>query len=157
MIPAIILAAFWVMWTPDDVQIGIADGPKNDGHLMMLIPAEGCSAGVKVYTGRYGDMDRAVAKLANSKVCDLVEKRAAVRNVHMAEMKAFAESHPWYIVVGPGKIEGERGNSMEFDREQKFGQFADEAECQKALQAQANGVGPFTTKHVPVSMMSCRI
>lgn len=76
MILAIALAAHWVMWTPKDVQIGIGMGTAPNERLTALIPAEGCSAGVKFYDGKYGDLDKATELLAGSKVCEAVERRA---------------------------------------------------------------------------------
>jgi len=68
-------SAHWVMWTPHDVQVGIGIGVSPNERLIALVPAEGCSAGVKFYDGHYGDWAAATNLLAHSKVCSIVDDR----------------------------------------------------------------------------------
>lgn len=77
MILAVVASAFWIMWQPHDVQIGVAAGPRSNPHLILLVPPEGCAAGMKIYSGQYGDLEAATNLLAESKVCQMVERRAA--------------------------------------------------------------------------------
>lgn len=64
------LAAHIITWQPDNGQIGIAIGtPRVDEHLILFVPMQGCTAGMRVYDGRYGDLDKALAILVKSKVC----------------------------------------------------------------------------------------
>jgi hypothetical protein len=157
MILAAALTAQWILWGQHDVQVGVTMGKGLDIHLLAMVPDEGCAGGMRVYTGAYGEMDKAIALVEHSKVCALVEKRAKDRAVALAEMKSFAETHPWSISVAPGKITFGNNNSMEFDARSSFGQYGSEAECQKAIENQANGRGPITNKPVPADKMSCHI
>ena len=67
---AIALAAHLITWTPDNGQIGVGIGtPRVDEYMILFVPMQGCSAGMKVYDGKYGDLDKALALLERSKVC----------------------------------------------------------------------------------------
>lgn len=61
------LAAHLVTWKDSD-KIGIAVGGPEE-RLILLVPNEGCAAGVKVYSGRYGDLEAALNMLSGTKVC----------------------------------------------------------------------------------------
>lgn len=74
MILATILAAHLITWKNLD-QIGIAMGSGPDEHLILLVPNEGCPAGVKVYSGKYGDLEAATAFLSESKICETFDAK----------------------------------------------------------------------------------
>lgn len=80
MIIALAMAAHWVAWKPELIQMGVALGAGADEHLIAFIPAEGCGAGVKIYDGKYGDLDKATAFLARSKVCAVVDDRRKLKS-----------------------------------------------------------------------------
>lgn len=77
MILAAALVAHWVLWKPKDIQVGVGLGKGGQEHLILLVPAEGCGAGMKIYEGHYGDFEASLALLQKSDVCALVEKRRA--------------------------------------------------------------------------------
>jgi hypothetical protein len=75
MILAAAVAAHFYFWREAPGQIGVSIGKGRDAHLILLVPREGCSAGVKVYSGRYGDLDAATHRLAWSKACAESDRR----------------------------------------------------------------------------------
>lgn len=75
MIAALVLAAHWVAWDPDLIQMGVAFGRATEEHLIAMIPPEGCSDGMRIYSGRFGEFDVAMDFIAASKVCDIVDAR----------------------------------------------------------------------------------
>jgi hypothetical protein len=71
MILAAILAAPVITRPPN--YIGVAVGNGLDEHLILEIPRGDCSAGMKVHSGRYGDLDAATELLARAKLCSRPE------------------------------------------------------------------------------------
>jgi hypothetical protein len=76
ILPMLLLAAHWVAWSPEVVQMGVSIGTKQEEHLILMVPREGCSAGMKIHDGQYGDFEKAVKLIEHSKVCSEVEQRA---------------------------------------------------------------------------------
>lgn len=78
MLLAAIALAHMVNWPPEVVQMGIAVGHAPE-RLILMVPPEGCSAGVKIYSGWAGDLDKATELLSTSDVCSEVDRRRLIR------------------------------------------------------------------------------
>jgi len=75
MILAVMVSANFFFWREAPGQVGIAIGHGASEHLLALIPTSGCSAGIKLYAGRPGELEAATNLLAHSKICSLAEQR----------------------------------------------------------------------------------
>lgn len=65
----------WINWKPQGDQVGVVVGDSNEGRLILWIPPQGCSGGMKVYSGKYGDFDKAVALLKTSHICRALDAK----------------------------------------------------------------------------------
>lgn len=68
----------WIEWTERGLefgQIGVAIGKGSEEHLLLMVTADGCAKGMRVYDGRYGEAAKAVAMMEHSRLCDRVELR----------------------------------------------------------------------------------
>lgn len=77
MILAAALTAHFLMYPAQFVQVGVTVGTGRDEHLILLVPPGGCSAGVQIKSGHYGDLEAATYLLAYSNVCAEVDRRIA--------------------------------------------------------------------------------
>lgn len=75
MIAIVALAVHLITWREAPGQIGVAIGEGSETRLLSMIPASGCAAGMKIYTGRYGELEAATELLARSKVCAVSDTR----------------------------------------------------------------------------------
>lgn len=155
IIAAVAIALHWVAWPLNVVQMGVATGEGNQERLLAMVPAEGCGAGIKFYTGHYGEMEHAVAFIEKSKVCQEVERRAKLAEVLKAESFAFIKSHPWVIAMKPMDVTGARGNKYVTESPATWGQFADEKECGAEVARWIRGKGHFINMPVPAEYLSC--
>lgn len=69
MIAVVALAVHLITWHEAPGQIGVAVGEGRDERLLIMVPASGCSAGMRTYTGRYGELDAAIRLIQKSKIC----------------------------------------------------------------------------------------
>lgn len=76
MVAMVALAAHLIFWNGSP-QIGVGLGEGNEQRLTLFVSGQGCPAGMKIYSGYYGDFEAALAVLAHSNVCAMAEVRRA--------------------------------------------------------------------------------
>ena len=69
MIAVVALAVHLITWHEAPGQVGVAIGEGLETRLLAMVPASGCSAGMKTYTGRYGELEAAIRLIQTSKIC----------------------------------------------------------------------------------------
>lgn len=71
------LGAHWQYWGPNVTRKAISIGiPRKDEHVMLYFPYGDCRQ-MRVFSGHYGDLDKAREFLWKSKLC----QKASVRGV----------------------------------------------------------------------------
>lgn len=71
--------AHWVNWEPSLIQMGVSVGEHSDERLILMVTPDGCAAGMKIYSGRNGDFEKATELLSTSDVCSEVDRRRLIR------------------------------------------------------------------------------
>lgn len=89
----------WIEWTKNSVpfgQIGVASGQGADEHLLLMVGSDGCSNGMRIYDGRYGEATKAIAMVEHSKLCDQVELRSSWFN-SVYSVQQLIGTLPYYM------------------------------------------------------------
>jgi len=68
ILAAMTLAAHWVAWPPELRQKGVAIGAGVREHLIIFLPDGDCRR-MRVFSGNYGDIDKAREFIWRSKFC----------------------------------------------------------------------------------------